>query len=154
MSKRNEKNEIAAVQDIDKLMADSVELIRYARGVTAKQVNMVQLLTFFTLGEWIVEAEQEGSQRASYGKKVLEKLSERMTDELGKGFSIRSLGNMRQFFLTYKDRIPQTPFAELNDKKRQTLFAEFEKNPPFRLSWSHYLFQEYMCCRRRKSFPS
>lgn len=139
MGKKKENTEISTVQDIDKLLNDSVELIRYARSLAARQVNMVQLLTFFTLGEWIVEAEQSGSQRAAYGKKVLERLSEKMTAEVGKGFSIRSLGNMRQFFVTYKDRIRQTPFAELDEEKRQTLFAELEKNPPFMLSWSHYL---------------
>ena len=33
---------------------------------------------------------------------------------------------MRQFYLRYKDRIWQTPFAELKIEKWQTLFAELD----------------------------
>ena len=47
----------------------AIALINRARTVAVRQVNMVQLLTYYTLGEWIVEVQQEGAGRAKYGKR-------------------------------------------------------------------------------------
>ena len=52
----------------------------------------------------IVEDEQAGKQRASYGKRVLEGLAERLQAEFGKGFDQSNLRNMRAFFVTYPIR--------------------------------------------------
>lgn len=45
--------------DIDKslhiLCQNSIDLIEYARGITAKQINIIQLMTFYSIGKWIVE---------------------------------------------------------------------------------------------------
>ena len=139
MSKRDEKLEIVKIDGIDSLVAESVKLIKYARNLASKRVNLIQLLTYYTLGNWIVTVEQGGKERASYGKKVLENLSQKLNAEFERGFSVRNLRNARQFYLTYKDRIRQTPFAEWDEQKRQTMFAEMEKQSPFSLPWSHYL---------------
>lgn len=50
-------------------------------------------------GYYIVHYEQNGSDRAKYGEKLLQKLAERLKM---KGFSYRDLRLYRQFFLTYK----------------------------------------------------
>lgn len=39
---------------------------------------------------------QQGDERASYGDAVLEKLSQKLTGEFGKGFSARNLRTMRK----------------------------------------------------------
>ncbi len=52
------------VTAIDRLYDNSVKLIQFARNVAVKQVNTVQLLTYYSLGRWIVEEQQEGSRRA------------------------------------------------------------------------------------------
>jgi predicted nuclease of restriction endonuclease-like (RecB) superfamily len=75
--------------------------------------------TYFEIGRMIVEEEQNGKERAEYGKQILKELSKRLNAEFGKGFSQRNLEQMRQFYLIYS--------------KTQTLSAEFN------LSWSHYL---------------
>lgn len=50
------KNEIIEMnQSLDMLIEESIELIQYARQITAKQVNLVQLMTYYSLGKWIVE---------------------------------------------------------------------------------------------------
>ena len=86
------KNElIEANRSLDALIADSIELIQYARQITAKQVNLVQLMTYYSLGKWIVEEQQGGKERAKYGKQVLKKLSESLTKEFGRGFSETNL---------------------------------------------------------------
>ena len=44
---------------------------------------------------------QQGDERANYGDAVLDKLSQKLTNEFGKGFSSRNLRNMRKFYLMY-----------------------------------------------------
>ncbi|MCM1091121.1 MAG: hypothetical protein NC413_09770 [Muribaculum sp.] len=65
------KNEIIEdKRSLDALIADSIELIQYARQIIANQVNLVQLMTYYSLGKWIIEEQQEGRERAKYGKQV------------------------------------------------------------------------------------
>lgn len=84
------KNEIVEVdQSLDVLIINSIELIQYARQLVARQVNKVQLMTYYLLGKWIVEVQQEGQERqerAQYGQKVIKTLSDSLTKKFGKGF--------------------------------------------------------------------
>ncbi len=91
------------------------------------------------IGKWIIDVEQDGKKRAGYGKRIIENLSERLNAEFEKGFSESNLKNIRQFYLSYEDRISQTVFDLFEIQKSQTVFGELEKNPPFTLPWSHYL---------------
>ena len=52
---------------------------------------------YWKIGKAIMEI-QQGDERASYGEMVLEKLSEELTNEFGKGFSIINLRRMRKFY--------------------------------------------------------
>ena len=98
------KNEIIETnQSLYMLIEESIELIQYARQITAKQVNLVQLMTYYSLGKWIVEEQQEGEERAKYGKQVLKKLSESLTKEFGRGFLETNLEYARKFYFTYAD---------------------------------------------------
>ena len=87
----------------------------------------MQLMTYYSLGKWIVEVQQEGQERAQYGKKVIKALSDHLTEKFGRGFSKANLEFFRRFYLNYEDRIAETVFRQL------------EENPPFIVSWSHYL---------------
>lgn len=97
--------------DLGKLCVDSVELINYARNIVVKHVNIVQIMTYYSLGRWIVETQQMGEKRAKYGSKVIKTLSEKLQEEFGKGFSEDTLKNARKFYLTYKERISETVFS-------------------------------------------
>jgi predicted nuclease of restriction endonuclease-like (RecB) superfamily len=105
------------------------ELLTEARGRIVQSVNHTMVLTYYEIGRMIVHEEQNGNERADYGKQLIKTLSIKLTADFGKGFSQRNLEQMRQFYLVYS--------------KAQTLSAEFkEDNKPFRkfqLSWSHYL---------------
>ena len=79
-------------------------------------VNSAMVTAYWEIGEQIYKACGE-NDRAEYGKKILKYISEKLTEEFGKGYSIRNLRNMRNFYCTFPIR--------------QTLSAE--------LSWSHYL---------------
>lgn len=125
--------------DMDNLYKNSVELIKYARSLASNQVNIIQLMTYYSLGKWIVDVQQNGNERAEYGKQIIKNLSEKLNQEFGKGFSVSTLEKSRMFYLLYKDRISETLFTEFALKKSQTVFTIFEKDEPFKVSWSHYL---------------
>jgi len=57
--------------------------------------------TYWQVGRLIVEQEQQGSERAAYGKQVLKQLSTVLTAEFGKGFDSSNLRNMRSFYLIF-----------------------------------------------------
>ncbi len=99
-------------------------LIEQAKQYVITTVNTTMVHTYFQIGRMIVEDEQQGKQRAAYGKHIIEELSVKLTARFGQGFSQRNLEQMRQFYIKYT--IPQTVSAELKEFK-------------FKLSWSHYL---------------
>ena len=88
---------------MDELCRSSIDLIRYARGLAVRHVNIIELMTNYALGRWIVEEQQHGSDRAQYGAHVIDRLSEALTEEFGRGYSADTLKNVRKFYLTYKD---------------------------------------------------
>ncbi len=95
------------------------ELLRQARSSVVRAVNKTMVLTYFEIGEMIVEEEQNGKGRAGYGQQLVDELSQRLSKEFGKGFSSTNVKQMRSFYLIYS--------------KGQTVSDEFT------LSWSHYL---------------
>jgi len=100
------------------------EILEQSRNFVASTVNTAMVKTYFEIGRIIVEDEQNGKTRAEYGKEVLKNLSDRLTSQYGKGFSVTNLKQMRDFFLVYSKQLPIS----------QTVSDQFN------LSWSHYLF--------------
>ncbi len=76
-------------------------LIQQGRQQALRAVDMVQVQTCWQVGRHIVEFEQGGESRASYGKKLLPRLAQVLTREFGKGFDDRNLRNMRAFYLSF-----------------------------------------------------
>lgn len=74
-------------------------------------------MTNYALGRWIVEEQQNGADRAQYGARVIDRLSEALTEEFGRGYSRETLRNARKFYLTFQDRISQTLFTEFAIEK-------------------------------------
>ncbi len=83
------------------LFASIRTLIESARSTIARGVDLVQVHTNFEIGRHIVEFEQEGDDRAEYGKQVLKQLAERLSTEFGTGFSVTNHKLMRQFYVLY-----------------------------------------------------
>ena len=65
-------------------------------------VNQTIVLTYFEIGRMILEEEQQGNERAGYGKELLKDLSAAFSNEFGKGYSEDNLENMRRFYLAYR----------------------------------------------------
>lgn len=83
-----------------------------ARNAAARHVCIDQLLAYWNNGRLIVEYEQNGRDRAEYGDKTLVRLSKRLTERLGRGFSRSNLQYMRLLYL--KHPICQTLSGKLS----------------------------------------
>ena len=128
-----------SVPELKILCQKAVDLIDRARNTAIREVNLVQLLTYYTLGKWIVEVQQGGSGRAKYGKRVLETLSDALNHAFGKGYSVSTLTNIRKFYEIYKNRISAPMVTDFSEPNPQPLVTKFGNDVPFRLSWTHYL---------------
>src|SRR5690606_13772686 len=64
-------------------------------------VNTELVMTYWSIGQHIVEFEQEGTLRAGYGKRLLEQLATDLTRLHGKGFSCSNLNYMRLLYRYY-----------------------------------------------------
>jgi hypothetical protein len=93
------------LQKTDLLLVKISSIIEQARQRVVSTVNLTMVYTYFEIGRYIVEDEQQGEQRAEYGKAVLKELSERLTERFGSGYSAANLLLMRKFFLIYQERV-------------------------------------------------
>lgn len=97
-------------------------------------MNLSMVYTYYEIGKRIVQEEQNGQERADYGKYLIKELSEYLTKQFGKGFSITNLKQMRQFYLIYtNDQIGQKVSDQFNN------LPITDNGRKFFLSWSHYL---------------
>lgn len=86
------------------LLHNIAAIIDQARQQVRAAVNSAMVQSYWEIGRLIVEEEQQGASRAAYGKQQLQILSEALTERFGKGFDVRNLRNMRQFYLTFPIR--------------------------------------------------
>jgi predicted nuclease of restriction endonuclease-like (RecB) superfamily len=68
------------------------------RKVREYKSNQKDLESYYNVGKLLVEA-QGGEERAKYGNELMKEYSKKLTNELGKGYSVRMLQKMRQFYL-------------------------------------------------------
>lgn len=66
---------------------------------TVSAINAGLVLTYWKIGQHIVEYEQKGKAQATYGKQLLKQLSRDLKLKHGKGFSISNLQRFRQFYI-------------------------------------------------------
>ncbi|MDR1793299.1 MAG: DUF1016 N-terminal domain-containing protein [Bacteroidales bacterium] len=141
-------------------------IIEQARQKVVTAVNLTMVYTYYEIGRYIVEDEQQGEQRAEYGETVLKDLAEKLTEKFGRGFSYSNLRQIRQFYTVFSKR--QTLSVNSEQERTKTVFSQSEiiqtlseesqekgntdypiqisetvlrkSDPPkFVLSWSHYI---------------
>ena len=119
----------------------------------ARSVDIYLVVRNWLFGWYIVEFEQNGENRAEYGKKLITTLSERLKEKGIKGVSLTNLKQFRQFFETYRQISQALPdqSAIIGDSISQALPAELDKLPEtmpntieylssrFVLGWTHYV---------------
>lgn len=87
----------------------------HGRQQASNSVNVHLIETYWEIGRYIVEFEQGGREKATYGTKLLERLSKDLRELHGKGFSRSNLNYMRLVYRVY-------PICE---------------EVPHKLSWTH-----------------
>lgn len=85
------------MKNVNPIFKEIKELINSSRDRVYTAVNTEMLNLYWNIGKIIMEI-QLGDERASYGDAVLKKLSEKLTKEFGKGFSVDNLEKMRKFY--------------------------------------------------------
>ena len=130
-------------------------LIDLAHKRVKTAIDTTMVYTYYGIGHYIVEDEQQGEQRAQYGKAVLKNLSAKLTNKYGEGWSVETLDKCRKFYRIYsKSGISSTVQTKLKivhgvdeiDKDANDIM-EISETPSrksetplsFTLSWSHYL---------------
>ena len=118
------------IDKIENMLFENISrIINAAKSQIIKTVNTTMVSTYFEIGRIIVEHEQGGKDRAEYGKETLKELSVKLSKEFGNGFSLSNLKNMKQFFITYREKT-----------KSQSLISQSSNSLDlFDLSWTHYL---------------
>jgi len=140
-------------------IAEIKEILAQARQKSYAAVNTAMVEAYWLVGKRIVDEEQQGEDRAAYGKEILKTLSTELNAEFGKGFSLTNLQNFRKFYLTFGFwGIEQTASAIFTNQIEQTVSvksgaemgmgktkskAEESKNLIWRtafakLTWSHF----------------
>ena len=78
-------------------------ILKNARQKAYTAVNSAMVEAYWEIGRRIVEEEQRGKERAEYGKEIVKNLSKELTEEFGKGFSRRTLWEMRKLYVYFSD---------------------------------------------------
>ncbi len=130
---KEDKNEFVDTED--RLFDAISHLIDKSRSQVSKAINTAMVYTYYAVGQYIVDYEQDGKVRAEYGKNLLKRLSARLMSRYARGWSVDTLENCRKFFLTYSI---SEPSARISD---QSAISEplVRKSPHFILPWTHYL---------------
>ena len=127
------------------LFSQVVNLLQQSKQQVVRAINQTMVYTYYEIGRIIVEEEQNGKDRAEYGKKLLKGLSKELNQEFGKGFSVETLEKIRRFYLTYSKSSTLSTISESEKLSEVILSSAPEKkalslNVNFSLSWSHYNF--------------
>lgn len=91
-------------------------ILNRAKQTAITAVNSAMVFAYWEIGKRIVEEEQKGKERATYGKNLLDNLAGSLSEDFGKSFDARELRRIRQFYLCFPIRDTVRP----------------------ELSWSHY----------------
>jgi predicted nuclease of restriction endonuclease-like (RecB) superfamily len=92
---------MAGIERKDPLFSAIREIVSQARQQAYRSSNAIRLRMYWEIGRLIVEDEQGGNAKATYGKAVLKNLSRELTLEFGTGFDESNLRNIRQFYLAF-----------------------------------------------------
>jgi predicted nuclease of restriction endonuclease-like (RecB) superfamily len=91
------------------------KLLSEARQRAYSAINSAMVEAYWNIGKRIVEEEQSGNDRAEYGKEIIKNIASELTKEFGKGFSKRTIWEIRQFYFTFPDwQIVRTLSAQLS----------------------------------------
>ncbi|WP_239692074.1 DUF1016 N-terminal domain-containing protein [Hymenobacter coccineus] len=113
-------------------------LITQARQQAVRAVDAERVLLYWHIGRVILDEEQHGADRATYGSRLIKGLAAELQPQFGSGFSGRQLERYRQFYRTFpiasalRTQLSWTHYKTLisldNTDKRAFYLAEAAKN--------------------------
>lgn len=113
----SDKNKLSeTIPSVNSTYQSIREILEKARSLVYRSINFTMVQAYWHIGEVIVEEEQNGKEKAGYGKALIKELSEKLTKEYGRGLNERNLWHIRSFYLT---------FPKVNALRSE-------------LSWTHY----------------
>ena len=110
------------------VLSEVIALVEAGRQAAARSVNSIMVVSYWKIGWRIVESDQDGEGRASYGSSLIKRLSVDLKKNIGRGYSERNLEQMRRFYNLWP--LPQdvAPGADFE------VISQY-----FPLPWSHYV---------------
>lgn len=124
------------------------DILTAARTGIARTVNTAQVLSNWLIGREIIEAEQQGKNRADYGENLLKNLAQQLKQDFGSGYSYSNLKYIRQFYLVFPELLSAGEIGHaVRDQSLSDLKLAGLSNPDPswqpgqlhpNLSWTHY----------------
>jgi len=112
-----------------------VQVIEDGKQALAVSINEIIKTTYWRIGQYIVEFEQQGNAKAKYGTSLLSNLAKLLRARVGRGYSRPNLNNMRKFYLMYpicQTSDKSSPIFQTSEKSDSTCLTVSDK-----LTWSH-----------------
>jgi len=103
------------------------QILESARTNVARSVNTTQVVANWLVGREIVEEEQKGKAKAGYGEQLLDKMAGLLVADFGKGYSATNLRWYRQFYLSYREFLPETIHHALRDESAPISISKTSK---------------------------
>ena len=109
------------------------QILANARQKAYTAVNSAMVEAYWKIGERIVLEEQNGADRAAYGKEIIKNLSLELTNEFGSGFGERNIRNTNEFGSGFGERNIR------NFRQFYLMFQDLEiwKSVISKLTWTH-----------------
>jgi predicted nuclease of restriction endonuclease-like (RecB) superfamily len=131
-----------------------LQVLEQARASAYRAVSFAMVHAYWQVGRLIVEHDQHGRKRASYGEALLEELSRRLTQDFGRGYTTTNLRYMRQFYLLFpihhalRDKSDSSSKQQASRSKHASRHSARDESTPSgtdlarvlrpELSWTHY----------------
>ena len=128
----NNVSDMAEIQSSENIYTNVRGYIVDVQRQVYSAVNAAMVKAYWNIGKAIYEVCGE-NDRAAYGKQILKALSERLTEEFGRGFDESNLRNMRRFYRAFPIRDTLCPelswshyrlLMRVSDKNERTFYAE------------------------------
>ncbi|MEZ7509930.1 DUF1016 N-terminal domain-containing protein [Cloacibacterium sp. Arc13] len=120
------------------IISDIKSIIAQSKDRAIRAVDHQRTLMYWHIGKRIFKEEQEGKDRADYGKYLTEYIANELEPEFGSGFSKRQIELFRQFYRVFpianavRSQLSWTQYRLLmrleKDEKREFYIAESVKN--------------------------
>ena len=143
---------------LDDLIAHIDKTNHFFTHQAVKQVDTMLTLRNWFIGLHLAEYEQLGSDRATYGAKLLQKIAQQLKQKKIQGLSLTNLKLYRQFYNTYpqigqtlSDQLKLPQHIEQKIKPNLTTLAVSDHSPDIQLllnKLSFSLFIEFLKCER------